>query len=513
MAQNTLALTPKLLRTLQSQGYKSGEAISDLIDNSIDAGATTIRIELIPRKVDKTETNELQSIYIIDNGSGMTESRLKQALTPGSETDHSESDLGVFGIGLNAAASSFSSRFMILTKHKSDVLMYGEYDIDKMEQTQSTVIELRPANAKEKTFFKQKVDGLTGTIVLIPDTERRRERISEDPKRVRALNNVLKRELGLKFRKFISNNSSSTGEELPADLNIYVNTDLVIPFDPMEPDTSEIIYSKQHDVKWVENDEERTGSMRIEAYWIKTEQPSLGSQGFYIIRNGRDIRHNDTLGIWKQHPSHNRLRIELAFSSDLDQFFNVNSQKNSIEIKQKIHDLLSKIYTTHLRKHITAYTSGTTEENTPRRKPKDKKSKTVNKVLKETGEQHLKDSKLRELQNRTPNSISRYGYEFVNYGAGGVLFANAVIGDKLVTKINEDSPLFQIHYQNSETNEAAYESYIRLLMAFSYEMYLMEEMNNPYRDGVETFLQSSSNRYFRMQVDFSTRTDEDAKLD
>jgi len=513
MAQNTLALTPKLLRTLQSQGYKSGEAISDLIDNSIDAGASTIRIELIPRRVEGKETNELQSLYIIDNGVGMTENRLKQALTPGSETDHSDSDLGVFGIGLNAAASSFSSRFMILTKHKNDVLMYGEYDIDKMEQTQSTIIDLRPANAKEKTFFKQKVDGLTGTIVLIPDAERRRERISDDPKRVRALNNVLKRELGLKFRKFISNNASSTGEELPADINIFVNTDLVIPFDPMEPETSDILYSKQHDVKWVENNQEKNGSMRIEAYWIKTEQPSLGAQGFYIIRNGRDIRHNDTLGIWKQHPSHNRLRIELAFSSDLDQFFNVNSQKNSIEIKQKIHDLLTKIYSTHLRKHITAYTSSVPEENSVRRKPVDKKSKTIKKVLKEAGEQHSQDKKLRAADKREPVSISKYGYEFVNYGAGGVLFGNTVVNDTLITKINEDSPLFQIHYQNAEANEEAYESYIRLLMSFSYEMYMMEEMNNPYRNGVEMFLQSASNRYFRMQVDFSTRISEDAKLD
>lgn len=513
MAQNHLTLTPKLLRTLQAQGYKAGEAISDLIDNSIDAKATTIRIELIPRKVEGKATNELQSLYIIDNGTGMTENRLKEALTPGSETDHLDTDLGVFGIGLNAAASSFSSTFVVLTKHKNDVHMFGEYDINKMERTNSTAIELRPAKKKEIEFFESKVDGLTGTIILIPETERRRERLADNPERVRALNNVLKRELGLKFRKFISNSKNNTGEVVPADLTIYVNTDRVIAHDPMEPETSEILYSKQHEMKYLDatSGEEKSSSIKIEAYWIRTEQPQQNDQGFYIIRNGRDIRHNDTLGIWRTHPSHNRLRVELAFSSDLDQLFNVNSQKNSIEITQKIHDLLSKIYSQHLRKHITAHISSTPDEKSVKRKPVDKKSKTIKKVMKETREQQDKDNRVRDISKQTPISITKYEHEFVKYGAGGVLFANAVIGDTLVTKINEDSPLFQVYYNQSEHDEAGYEYYIRLLMAFSYEMYLMEESNSPYRDGVEHFLQASSNRIFRMQVDLSTRVHEDVK--
>lgn len=513
MAQNNLTLTPKLLRTLQAQGYKAGEAISDLIDNSIDAKATTIRIELVARKVENKATNELQSLYIIDNGVGMAEDRLKQALTPGSETDHKDTDLGVFGIGLNAAASSFSSRFVVLTKNRFDTHMYGEYDINKMERTNSTAVELRPANKKEVEFFESKVDGLTGTIILIPETERRRERLADNPERVRALNNVLKRELGLKFRKFISHSTDASGDAVPAELSIFVNTDRVVAIDPMEPDTSEVLYAKQHEMTYTDANtgKEKKGSMKIEAYWIRTEQPQQNDQGFYIIRNGRDIRHNDTLGIWRSHPSHNRLRIELAFQSDLDQLFNVNSQKNSIEITQKVHDLLSKIYSTHLRKHITANISGTPEEKTVKRKPVDKKSKTIRKVLRETKEQQNKDNKVRDVSKNTPLSISKNDYEFVSYGAGGVLFANAIVNDTLITKINEDSPLFKVYYENAEQNEEAYENYIRLLMAFSYEMYLMEEANSPYRDGVEHFLQASSNRIFRMQVDFSTRTSEDVK--
>ena len=54
-----------LIDALQNIGYDNISAITDIIDNSIDADATKIHIQLEKEK-------ESSKIMIIDNGKGMT---------------------------------------------------------------------------------------------------------------------------------------------------------------------------------------------------------------------------------------------------------------------------------------------------------------------------------------------------------------------------------------------------------------------------------------------------------
>lgn len=88
------------IRALSRIGYELPEALADLIDNSIDAGAC--RIEITIFRNDEAVT----SVTIADDGRGMDAGTLRLGMQFAGRTDHDSSDLGVFGMGLKSASFS-----------------------------------------------------------------------------------------------------------------------------------------------------------------------------------------------------------------------------------------------------------------------------------------------------------------------------------------------------------------------------------------------------------------------
>ena len=83
-------------------GYDLPSAIADIIDNSITASAKNINI-------DYAWNNGDPYIMILDDGDGMSEEKLDEAMTPGSTKPSDERelhDLGRFGLGLKTASWS-----------------------------------------------------------------------------------------------------------------------------------------------------------------------------------------------------------------------------------------------------------------------------------------------------------------------------------------------------------------------------------------------------------------------
>src|SRR5437868_6872036 len=76
-----------LMRSLRHLGYNNHSAIADLVDNSIDAEAAHVGIEVLRDKGDFV-------ISIIDDGHAMDEAVLDEALKLGSDTErNAASDL------------------------------------------------------------------------------------------------------------------------------------------------------------------------------------------------------------------------------------------------------------------------------------------------------------------------------------------------------------------------------------------------------------------------------------
>ena len=119
-----------LIAGLRAMGYSFSTAVADIIDNSISAEATEIRIFSDP--LDKTPY-----FCILDNGYGMTSRELDNAMLPGSDREgkvESELELGRFGLGLKSASLSQCREFIVASKKFGKVrAMSFDYDIIEKE--------------------------------------------------------------------------------------------------------------------------------------------------------------------------------------------------------------------------------------------------------------------------------------------------------------------------------------------------------------------------------------------
>ena len=90
-----------LISSLRSIGYSFNDAISDVIDNSISAGAKNIDIFCGWK-------DQISTVEIADDGHGMTKAELIDAMTIGAKSPldrRDESDLGRFGPSLHSSLS------------------------------------------------------------------------------------------------------------------------------------------------------------------------------------------------------------------------------------------------------------------------------------------------------------------------------------------------------------------------------------------------------------------------
>ena len=99
-----------MIESLRAYGYNLNTAISDLIDNSISAEADHIWIDMY-------WDGASSWVSIVDDGNGMDQETLVNAMRPGSQNpldQRDEEDLGRFGLGLKTASFSQCRSSMLL---------------------------------------------------------------------------------------------------------------------------------------------------------------------------------------------------------------------------------------------------------------------------------------------------------------------------------------------------------------------------------------------------------------
>src|SRR3989344_3711962 len=139
----------KLLSSLRNTGYDSYTAVEDIIDNSIDAGARNINVCI------NTLDKDLR-VIISDDGSGMNEEILDEALKLGSATEKDEmSDLGKYGMGLCTASISMAKSLQVITKQADGDYLFSSQDLDEVVKADDFIKEKRKSSKEEIDLFKE----------------------------------------------------------------------------------------------------------------------------------------------------------------------------------------------------------------------------------------------------------------------------------------------------------------------------------------------------------------------
>lgn len=317
---HTVEVAPNAARTLtalRDMGYDSYAAVCDLIDNSIDAKATKIRVDIKP-------LGRSLSIEVLDNGVGMDAPRLQEALRLGSDTEHKPTDLGKFGMGLVTAGIALGRSIHVITREKDKPAFEAVLDLDTVGRHGKFVITLKPAAARQvfDTVDKQ------GTMVRLTKIDRIHDtNISRFAGRLRE-------KVGQTFRHYISQG-----------INIMVNGRNARLHDPLmltHPET-EIRLDTAFDLG-----DSTKATLRV------VELPDLGTEGdaaagifphnsgFYVVRNGREIIAGETFGFYRHHHSYSHFRAELAYTGRTTAFHE-DVKKSSVYPDDRLRARLQEV--------------------------------------------------------------------------------------------------------------------------------------------------------------------------
>lgn len=313
-----------LIESLRAFGYTPEAAIADLVDNSISAGAKTVRIDLVWDGRDSVVT-------VADDGHGMSEATLYDAMRPGSRSpldDRSTDDLGRFGLGLKTASFSQARELTVLSRTKSDGDAVRRWDLDTVAASGEWRL-LRSGPAE----MDLTVDGDAGTLVvwskcdrLVGDVDATDAKAHE---RFLQLTGRIRHHLEATFHRFLGGRGR---------VAMFVNGQALTPWDPFmvtHPATQHL---------FSESLPFQGELVKVTAYVLphrsklSPKQANDGhgaagwnqQQGFYLYRSNRLLVQGDWLGLGFAKDEHTKLaRISVEFPASLDHAWQVDVKKSS----------------------------------------------------------------------------------------------------------------------------------------------------------------------------------------
>lgn len=354
-----------LIRSLRGFPYTLETALADVIDNSITAKATNVRIF--------ADSNQgFPRLAVVDDGTGMAVQELHEAMRLGSKDPSAErdlDDLGRFGLGLKTASFSQCRRLTVATR-KDGQWRAARWDLDHVYSSDEWEVQVLEDPG---TLPWAEHLGDQGTMVLwerldrVIESESLDEVAQEFNRRVASAASHLE----LVFHRFME------GERGLRKVNIFLNGEHLEPFNPFNPrhpatisDPEEVIglsgatvvakaYTLPHFSKLTPDEWERYSG----------ERGYLREQGFYLYRAGRLIVHGTWFGLMKQTELTKLARVRLDIPNGMDELWKIDVLKASASpphvVRQRLRRIVDRLGATSKRVHVNRGKRLTSAEQYP----------------------------------------------------------------------------------------------------------------------------------------------------
>jgi hypothetical protein len=329
-----------MIETFRAIGYSIQAAVADIIDNSISAGAKNVWVDFEWKGGDTW-------LSVKDDGSGMNNEELIQAMRPGSRNpteERNSKDLGRFGLGLKTASFSQCRKLSVISKKTDSTTVFWTWDMDFVNQTKKwELIQYLPEQ------FVPSLDDLnSGTTIIWNDLDRLVKNLHEDDKS--ALNKFLqimeqvKKQLAMVFHRFIENNRIKIffQQRETEAWNPFLIDDAATQKFPEEPLQNNRVkirgFVLPHKSKLTEEE------------FRKAEGPEGWNeqQGFYIYRNERLLLAGEWLGMFRKEEHYKLARIMIDLPNSLDAEWQIDIKKSVARPPLVLRDQL-KAYANKVR--------------------------------------------------------------------------------------------------------------------------------------------------------------------
>lgn len=335
-----------LINSLRDIGYTFEVAIADILDNSISASAYNIQI--------LAESTPSHQVSILDDGSGMTEDELIEAMRLATKSpldDRSEQDLGRFGLGLKTASFSQCKKLTVVSK-KDNNLSVMQWDLDYISKENKWLL-LRPDLVifENNELFAQLKEATSGTLVLWQELDRiQKFNLSDELDKLR-------KHLSLTFHRFLERSGQKK-------LNILVNNLSLAPFNPFNTQNNA---TQELDEEKLRLDD---GIVTIQPFILphhsKTTQQEFDqfatddgytkSQGFYLYRGNRLLIYGTWWGLHKMSDAHKLVRIRIDIPNNQDSYWGIDIKKSTAKPVANIRGDLQRIISQVVEKGSRPFT-------------------------------------------------------------------------------------------------------------------------------------------------------------
>jgi hypothetical protein len=323
----------RLVESLRDTGYSFVTAVADIVDNSIAADSTKININL------ELEFDGRLKLYIADNGHGMSEIDVMNAMRYGSKKRENPKSLGKFGMGLKTASTSFCRSLTVISRKDSE-LASRCWDIDEIIKEDKWQL-LTPEIEDDDLKRLNDVSKNDGTLIIWDNIDRlvRSHDGVPDRKQVDHFIETLKEHLSGVFYRFLN----STEE----NVEININGENLCGWDPFCSWMEEDLKVASESLKILSAGKE-IGSFDFNVYILPNKNQmspederkaryGLDNQGFHIYRENRLIYSGGWLNrMFVKEPHSNLIRVEISFNHELDEQFQIDIKKSNIILPQAI---------------------------------------------------------------------------------------------------------------------------------------------------------------------------------
>lgn len=372
----------QVIDSMRDNGYKdTAYAVAELIDNSIQAGARTVRFICLEKVelVNDQNRKRIQKIAILDDGIGMDEKSLYKALAFGESTHRDDPDgMGKFGMGLPNSSISQCRKTEVWSWKNGATPLYTFLDIEAIKKDNQEDIPFpraKPLDEFVKNAYRGNIPS-SGTVVVWSDLDRLRWKTSA------ALLKHTESLIGRMYRYMIKHKDENKAVRIVFETyafnknsKIYEREGDSITFKPNDPmylmkgttveglndfpsqfvdqaifdlnrdDRKEIVLSDGTKGFFII----RTSSVKkefMDAMIDKTRQKVGSTQvgkhfasniGLSIIRAGRELDLKRDFKIKDNYNKDRYIGVEVYFSPSLDNFFGVTNNKQSATKIQTIN--------------------------------------------------------------------------------------------------------------------------------------------------------------------------------
>lgn len=472
-------------------GYTPQTAIADIIDNSISAKSTKIHVQIIPRIQGTT-------VYIADNGTGMSRARLKEAMRFGSSTDLKNSELSVYGLGFKLASLSFAPRFTMISRDETGAVNAATWDkADQAENPWQVSITDEPARQHLDVLYAA-THGKSGTVLVWENADLKladsiKRQTLDQAKMYDRIRSNIKNHLALVFHRFIE--GTAVGYQ---QIEIVLDNEPIKPFNPV--DNRFVLTDWHHPVEeFVESividGQSLDAKYSIQAFLLNPDKSvenkelleasrqELNLQGIYVYRDSRLLQMPDWLSFaTTRHNAYNALRFVLEIDPSLTTHVGLDVKKSNLELPISMFESLSPIVKQFRTEAESRNVKRRREENA-KRTPADVHAASSANIYK-----HRNDLPLPPIER-----ISRTDVEVTNsYGTNtlrlrefaravkpeevvlpveslddGVLYEPVFNGSDILIKLNQSHDFYQKYYLRCIGNPIAMEAMDTLLWCFA----------------------------------------------